>query len=202
MSHPVIIQGGMGVAVSNWRLARAVARMGELGVISGTLLAVILARRLADGDPDGAMRRALAAFPIRDIAERVIDTHFIPGGKASDAPYASIVMPSLKLSPALVELTVAANFVEVYLAKEGHSGRVGINLLEKVQIATLPSLYGAMLANVDYVLMGAGIPRLIPGALDHFAAGEPAELKIDVQGALPGDEFVSRFDPRQVTGGA
>ena len=32
---PEIIQGGMGVAVSHWRLARTVARAGGLGVISG-----------------------------------------------------------------------------------------------------------------------------------------------------------------------
>ncbi len=185
----------MGVAVSNWRLARAVSRLGELGVVSGTLLAVILARRLAEGDPEGHMRRALAEFPISGVAERVLERHFVPGGRDSGIPFLAVSMPSLQPSPALTELTVAANFVEVFLAKEGHAGRVGINLLEKIQLATLPSLFGAMLAGVDYVLMGAGIPRSIPGVLDRFAAGEPAELKIDVEGALPGEEFVSRLDP-------
>jgi len=72
---------------------------------------------------------------------------------------------------------------------------VGINLLEKIQLATLPSLYGAMLADVDYVLMGAGIPRAIPGVLDQFAAGEAAQLRIDVTGAQPGEEFYTQFDP-------
>jgi len=47
------------------------------------------------------------------------------------------------------------------------------------------------------VLMGAGIPRSIPAILDRFAAGEPAELKIDVAGALPGEEFRTRLDPRR-----
>ena len=37
---PTIIQGGMGVAVSSWRLASAVARRGQLGVVSGTALEV------------------------------------------------------------------------------------------------------------------------------------------------------------------
>ena len=78
---------------------------------------------------------------------------------------------------------------------------VGINFLEKIQLPTLPSLYGAMLANVDYVLMGAGIPRAIPGALDRLAAGEPAHLKIDVVGALPGEEFLSTFDPHAFCNG-
>jgi nitronate monooxygenase len=97
----------------------------------------------------------------------------------------------------LVELTVVANFVEVFLAREGHSGVAGINYLEKMQLPTLPSIYGAMLAGVDYVLMGAGIPRSIPGVLDQFAEGAPASLRIDVKGALPGEEFVNRFDPRE-----
>jgi NAD(P)H-dependent flavin oxidoreductase YrpB (nitropropane dioxygenase family) len=200
ISHPVIIQGGMGVAVSNWRLARAVSRLGELGVISGTLLAVILARRLAEGDVDGHMRHALAHFPIAGVAERVIDAHFIPGGKDPAAAFRGIPMPTLQPSDALTELMVAANFVEVFLAREGHAGRVGINLLEKIQLATLPSLFGAMLAGVDYVLMGAGIPRSIPGALDGLAAGEQVELKLDVDGALPGDDFVARFDPQKFCG--
>src|SRR6185437_6688359 len=45
------------------------------------------------------------------------------------------------------------------------------------------------------------IPRAIPGALDRLATGEPAELKIDVEGSLPGEEFVSTFDPHVFCGG-
>jgi nitronate monooxygenase len=202
MQYPVIIQGGMGVAVSNWRLARAVSRLGELGVVSGTLLAVILARRLQAGDLDGDMRRALEHFPLRDVAERVIAEHFVPGGKSPGVPFALSPLPALQPGTALTELTVAANFIEVFLAKEGHSGTVGINLLEKVQLASLPSLYGAMLADVDFVLMGAGIPRAIPGALDRLAAGEAAELKVDVAGAAPGEDFVTRFDPARFFNGS
>ena len=195
MQFPTIIQGGMGVAVSNWRLARAVSRLGELGVVSGTMIAVILARRLQEGDPGGDMRRALEHFPIPGVAERVLADHYLPGGRPPGTPFKLTPMTTLQPGPALTELTVAANFVEVYLAKQGHAGVVGINLLEKIQLATLPSLYGAMLAHVDYVLMGAGIPRAIPGALDRFAAGEAAELKIDVTGAQSGEEFYTRLDP-------
>ena len=68
MTEPLIIQGGMGAGVSNWVLARAVSKTGQLGVVSGTALDSILARRLQTGDLDGAMRRALAAFP--DAAHR------------------------------------------------------------------------------------------------------------------------------------
>jgi len=200
MQFPVIIQGGMGVAVSNWQLARAVSRLGELGVISGTMLAVILARRLQEGDPEGDMRRALEHFPIPGVAERLLTDHYVPGGKPPDAPFKLSPMTTLQPGPALTELTVAANFVEVFLAKQDHNGPVGINLLEKLQLATLPSLYGAMLAKVDYVLMGAGIPRAIPGMLDQFAAGQAARLRIDVTGALPGEEFHAEFDPAALWG--
>jgi NAD(P)H-dependent flavin oxidoreductase YrpB (nitropropane dioxygenase family) len=93
------------------------------------------------------------------------------------------------------QVTIAANFVEVWLAKEGHSGTVGINLLTKVQMPTLASLYGAMLAGVDVVLMGAGIPREIPGALDALAAHAPATLRFDVEGQPSDQPLTLRFDP-------
>lgn len=197
----MIIQGGMGVAVSGWTLARTVARLGQLGVVSGTALAVVLARYLQLGDPSGELRKALHHFPIPGIAARVLADYFVPGGKPATAPFKPIAMPTLRPGPALVELTVVANFVEVFLAKAGHSGLVGINFLEKIQLPTLPSLFGAMLADVDYVLMGAGIPRSIPGAMDHLANGEPAALRIDVEGANAGEEFMNTFDPRAFCGG-
>ncbi len=203
MSQPLIIQGGMGVAVSNWRLARSVAQLGQLGVISGTLLAVVFARRLQAGDPGGHMADAMAHFPIPAIAERVRAAYFVPGGKPADAPFKAVGMPGITPSRALAELTVVANFAEVHLAKQGHANPVGINLLEKIQVGTLASLYGAMLAGVDYVLMGAGIPREIPGVLDRFAAGEPADLGIDIVGATPGAEkTLARFDPAAFFDGA
>lgn len=201
MSYPKIIQGGMGAGVSDWRLARAVSCAGQLGVVSGTALGAILARRLQAGDPDGQMRRALEQFPVPGIAAKILADHFIPGGKPADAPFKLTPLPSLNPSQDFVALTVAANFAEVFLAREGHAGRIGINFLEKIQFPTLPSIFGAMLAGVDYVLMGAGIPRSIPGVLDRLARGEAVELKIDVEGALPGEEFRSTFDPAAFCGG-
>lgn len=188
----------MGVGVSNWKLARSVSQLGQLGVVSGALLAVVFARRLQDGDPEGHMRRALAHLPCQEVAERVLEEYYIPGGKAPEVAYASCPMPTLNPPRSFWDLTVAANFAEVYLAKEGHSGPVGLNLLEKIQMSSLASLYGAMLAKVDYVIMGAGIPRAIPGVLDAFSAGKGAELKVDVEGALPGEDSIMRFEPSQL----
>lgn len=190
----------MGVAVSGWKLARAVSEQGQLGVVSGIALAVLLAHRLQNGDPDGDIRHALKQFPFPEMANRVLSEYFIDGGKAPEKPFKRTPMPTLPLSPEFVELTVVANFVEVFLAKAGHPGVVGINYLEKIQVPTLPSLYGAMLAGVDYVLMGAGIPRSIPGVLDRFAEGAPAELRLDVAGAAGDEVFHSTFSPRTFCG--
>jgi nitronate monooxygenase len=185
----------MGVGVSNWRLANAVSSTGQLGVVSGTALDQVLARRLQDGDPEGHMRRALAAFPFPDMAARVLDRYFIAGGRPLTASYRPLPMWSLHPPRDLVELCIVANFVEVWLAKEGHGHPVGINYLEKIQWPHLASIFGAMLAGVDYVLMGAGIPLRIPGVLDAFARLEPASYPITVTGARPGDDTLMTFTP-------
>jgi len=197
MMYPTIIQGGMGVAVSNYRLARAVSQAGQLGVVSGTMLDNVLARRLQDGDIDGMIRRAMSKFPIKELAARVLKEYFIEGGKKAGAPYKAVPMHSMKSSQPLIDLTILANFVEVYLAKEGHDGLVGINYLTKIDLPTLPSLFGAMLAGVDFVLMGAGIPRAIPGILDRLSEKKAVTLKIDVEGSSTDDNFVVEFDPEK-----
>jgi nitronate monooxygenase len=200
VKHPTIIQGGMGVAISSWQLARTVAQLGHLGVVSGTGIDTVMVRRLQEGDPGGHLRRAMAHFPQPEIAQRVLDRYFIPGGKATDRPYTLLPMFTAAPSVRRLQVVVLANFVEVYLAKEGHAGVVGINLLEKIQLPNLASLYGAMLAGVDYVLMGAGIPREIPGALDGLAEHRPVSLKLSVEGEGVGDDFRVELDPRAVLG--
>lgn len=194
-TYPVIIQGGMGAGVSNWRLAQAVSRLGQLGVVSGTALDQILARRLQDGDPGGHMRRGLNAFPFPAMAERIRKEYFISGGKDERTPY-RLAPPHSKDNPReLIELCMVSNFVEVFLAREGHGNPVGINYLEKIQAAHLPAIYGAMLAGVEYVLMGAGIPLKIPGVLDRFVGHQSAEYSLHVSGALESDDTTMHFDP-------
>lgn len=190
----------MGMGVSSWRLANAVASMGHLGVVSGAGLNVIFARRLQEGDIGGHLRRALDKFPVPDIARRVFDRYFISGGKQPDVPYRPVPMFSANTGMEAVREAVLANFTEVTLAKENHTGPVGINLLEKAQFGNLAALYGAMLAGVDYVLMGAGIPREIPGALDSLAAHQNTSLKLDVIGAAPDDDYRIHLDPVSVLG--
>ena len=195
-TYPKIIQGGMGAAVSDWRLANAVSRLGQLGVVSGTALDQIMARRLQDGDHGGHIRRALDHFPFPTMAERVWRSYFIPGGKQERDAYKLMPMHAQESPRELKELCIVANFVEVFLSAEGHDHPVGINFLEKIQIPHLPSLYGAMLAGVEYVLMGAGIPLKVPGAIDRLARHEPATYPLVVSGALPGEDFSVTFTPR------
>ena len=201
MQFPKIIQGGMGVGVSNWRLAQTVSKLGQLGVVSGTALDQLFVRRLADGDQDGDMRRGVEAFPFPEMARRIWQEYFVPGGKPSGAPYPTVPMHQRKDTRKLIELCMVSNFVEVFLAREGHKNPVGINFLEKVQMPHLSSIYGAMLAGVGYVLMGAGIPLHIPGVLDAFAMHHPAEYKLAVTGALAGQDTQMRLDPAEFAEG-
>ncbi len=177
---PRVIQGGMGVNVSSWQLARQVALRGQLGVVSGTALDAVLARGLQDGDEGGHLRRALAHFPDEEMAARAIDRYYREGGRPAGTAYRP--NPTLTLTPTrdALELSVLGNFVHVWLAKDGHDGLIGINFLEKVQMATPSAALGAMIAGVDYVLMGAGIPREIPQLLTDLAAGHPGTLTVDV----------------------
>lgn len=126
----------------------------------------------------------MAHFPSPAMAQRVLATFFRDGGREGK-PYRP--NPTLTITPTreAVELSLVGNFVEVWLAKEGHDGVVGINFLEKIQMATPAAALGAMLGGVDYVLMGAGIPREIPRLLRDFAAGRPGSVNVDVHGRGP-----------------
>lgn len=200
MTLPVVIQGGLGVAVSDWRLAAAVGRLGQLGVVSGTALDVVHARRLGDGDPDGSLRRAHSHFPFPRMSARVLDKWFSPDGRAVGTAYRTVPAHKLESPVALRELTVLANFAEVWLAKEGHQGPIGINYLEKVQLPTPHSVYGALLGGVDFVLMGAGIPADMPKLIASLARGEAVAYRQSVAGADPGDDFAVRLDPAELLG--
>ncbi len=198
MSLPLIIQGGMGVGVSDWRLAKAVSTLGQLGVVSGTGINTILIRRLQDSDAEGHVRRALAHFPDGVLIEQVLSSFWLQNGRSLGKGYKRIPLPSVSAPLFLQQLSVVASFVEVFLAKEGHDGVIGINFLEKLQTSNLPGIYGAMLAGVDYVLMGAGVPREIPGVLDRFSEQNEASIKIVVAESNPDTDIRISFDPMHV----
>lgn len=197
---PSIIQGGMGVNISSWQLANTCANAGAMGVVSGTAADAVMVRTLQNGDEGGHWRRALAHFPIQETAEFLIKRYFVEGGKEKDKPYRPHPMPTIAPRRHADDLTVAANFAQVWLAKEGHSGRIGINLLEKIQFATPAAVWGAMLAGVDAILMGAGIPREIPGLIRRLAAGKAASVSVHVDDAT--QDYRTEIDPEVVTPGA
>ncbi|OQX65631.1 MAG: 2-nitropropane dioxygenase [Anaerolinea sp. 4484_236] len=197
MSKIEIIQGGMGVAVSDWKLAQSVSKEGQLGVISGTGIHIIMIARLMEGDIGGHVRRALSHFPFHDPVQWILKEYYRENPQKG-ATYKRPPMWNFTPPKALNELTVVANFVETFLAKEGHKNPVGINLLEKVQMPTMASLYGAMLAGIDYVIMGAGIPLQIPGILDKLANHEKVSYRMDVKGSTSDDNFLMDFDPKEV----
>src|SRR5688500_13678733 len=197
IAHPMIIQGGMGIGVSDWVLANAVSMRGHLGVVSGTALDSLFVRRLQDGDDGGHLRRAMDHFPIPEVAAEILKRYFLAEGRPEGTAYKPVPMYQQVVSRVRHQLTMVANFCEVWLAKEGHEGVVGINLLTKVQMPNLGSLYGAMLAGVDYVLMGAGIPKEIPGALDRLAEHKVASIKLDVEGIGRDEAEYLTFDPQE-----
>src|ERR1700675_4762131 len=119
----------MGAGVSNWVLARAVALKGQLGVVSGSVLDTILVRRLQDGDIGGHVRRAMAKFPMPDVSAEVLSRYFRADGRKHGEPYRLLPMYRQTTDLLRQRITMLANFVEVYLAKEGHDGPVGLNLL-------------------------------------------------------------------------
>jgi len=193
-----IIQGGMGVAISDWRLARTVSLSGQLGVVSGTGIALIMTSRLMDGDIGGHVRRALKHFPCQESVQQILDKYFNREPAESGPKYKRPSMWTLNPPKILSKMTVIANFVEVFLAKEGHDNPVGINLLEKIQLPTVSSLYGAMLAGVNYVIMGAGTPFQIPGILDQLKTHQQVEYRVDVKGASSEDNHRLCLDPREL----
>ncbi|WP_129629956.1 nitronate monooxygenase [Candidatus Oscillochloris fontis] len=224
-----LIQGGMGVYVSNWRLARAVAMAREevtAGTVSGTALDIVYVRLLQLGDPGGHIRRGLAALDAQfgvTMGQRILERYFIEGGKAADARFApapiinvrtengSTQIPAtsgentiipLVIDPEIIELQIATGFVEVWLAKQGHQGTILINFLNKVELPLLYIMYGAMLAEVDGIVVGAGNPEGLPAICSRLAQHEPVSRELAVLYQGSGEHFSLPFDPRQVCGGA
>jgi NAD(P)H-dependent flavin oxidoreductase YrpB (nitropropane dioxygenase family) len=196
---PAIITGGMGIWISCWVMSRIVSMMGGMGIVSGTALDIVYARLLQDGDPGGHVRRAFAELVRRQPAlalpvNALIKEYFIEGGKPAGTPYKATPngrvtraggTPALSFwepSRDFQFLTIAANFAEVWLAKEGHDKPVGINYLRKVERPLLWGLYGAMLAGVNYVAIGAGSPSEIPAIIRSLSEHKDTFLKLRVYG--------------------
>lgn len=200
---PVIIQGGMGVAISTWSLARTVSKLGMLGTVSGVALERVVAIILQLGDPGGHFRRALDHFPYPEVAERIRREFYVEDGIEPGKSFRPCPMFTLEPSKLLIELTVFANFAAVWLAKEGHNHPISINYLEKIQMPHMYALYGAMLAGVDVVTVGAGIPLQFVDLFANATIGRPMRYRVDVVPDVsmtrpPYREMI--FDPKEYLG--
>lgn len=185
----------MGFYVSDWYLARIISMLGQIGTISGVELGRVMAEKLRRGDPGGHFGRALSHFPFPQHAEKVWKAFYVKDGigKGRATPFWS-VMPS----DLLISLTVCANFACVWLAKEGHDNPVGINYLDKIW-PHIHAIFGVMLAHVDFITMGAGFPRQIPGIIKAFIEGRTASYRIPVIGKNIRSYEMS-FDPKSFFG--
>jgi len=192
-----IIMGGMGVAISWYKIAKIVSMLGGLGTVSGTAAERIMASVLSRGDPGGHFRRALKHFPFQDSAERIIREFYIEQGDTK-TPRRSVPVYSLNPSKMLIELIICANFAFVWLAKEGHYRPISINYLEKIAMPHIYAIIGAILAGVDVITMGAGLPINIPPLIDQLIQGRIAEYPIPIVGEKT--PYRMQFDPGKFFG--
>ncbi len=220
-----LIQGGMGVYVSNWRLAKAVAKEKPgitAGTVSGTGLDVVYVRLLQLGDPGGHVQRALLAFDSKfdvSIGKKICDKYFIENGKTATARFKNSAIQAVhplsgkdvlppkneledpvivKMDVETIELVIATAFAEVWLAKEGHEGKVFINLMKKVELPLIYAMYGAILAGVDAIVVGAGNPDGLSEVCTKLAKQECINLDIPVLYREAGETFLLSFDPKEI----
>ncbi|OJX37896.1 MAG: hypothetical protein BGO78_07565 [Chloroflexi bacterium 44-23] len=223
-----LIQGGMGVYVSNWHLASTVAKQRPgvcVGTVSGTGLDWVYVRLMQLGDPGGHIQRAFSAFDSQfgtEIGQEIFSRYYIPGGKESSARFknapkqvvramdgtANIPLSqnsdesiALSISSDVVELVIISAFAEVWLAKQGHSGRIFINFLKKVELPLIYGMYGAMLAGVDGVVVGAGNPDGLAAIRSKLVNHQPVSIPLPVLYREAGENFHIAFNPDTVASG-
>ena len=195
-----IIQGGMGVYISTPFLAKTVSMNGGLGTVSGVALERLLAKILQSGDVGGHYRRALSHFPFPNVSKMVLDGFFVEEGNPQGVQKRGVPVFSVNPSQLLISLTICANYAFVWLAKEGHQNPVSINYLEKIAMPHVYAVTGAMLAGVDFVTMGAGIPLSIPEMMRSIMDGKEVSYKVPVDG-VTFKSYTMRFFPEQFFGG-
>ncbi|MBA4383922.1 MAG: 2-nitropropane dioxygenase [Anaerolinea sp.] len=223
-----LIQGGMGVYVSNWRLAKSVAMEKPgitAGTVSGTALDIVYVRLLQLGDPGGHILRAFTAFDDQfgvEIGKKVHSRYFIAGGKKPNELFQYGPKPTVRfmdksheisaqinnseptlltLDEELIELLMLSNFAEVWLAKEDHKGKIFINYLKKIELPLIFALYGAMLAGVDGVVVGAGNPDGLPALCSDLAKHAPVITDLSVLYRESGEKFILSFNPGSIAQG-
>lgn len=194
-----LIQGGMGLNISGHTLTRRVSAHSSnqaLGTVSVTGIERTLAWGLQLGDREGVLEEAFSHFPLPKLARRVWQKYF---NKAPNKGKALCSVPRWTLScdRELEELTILAGFCEVFIAKRHNTLPIAVNYLYKVQMPMMATLFGAMLAGVDMVVIGAGIPKDVPHILDRLALCQDVELNVAAHSHSAQDTFIKAFKPSQ-----
>ncbi len=206
-NYPDIFQGGMGVAISNWRLAGESAANGAVGIVSGAAIATVFCRRLQNGEMDSCLQQALAGFGDQQYVAETLDKYYIEGGRRPQQPYLTTPVFGKRNDSLAERLNVLATYTEVRRAQiyadsltgpDRSRSPIGINFLTKVEPPTPSSLYGAMLAGAEFIIMGAGIPADIPQALENLSRHEEAATPLNIVGASGSSSLKHKvtIDPR------
>ncbi len=160
----------MGAHISSANLARETSRLGALGVVSGVGLRQIVITQIRLGDTNAI--EVARTFPIPGYFEELL--RYCPGGDHADRAIPMDV-PDRVRGAIAKRLSTICSYVEVRRAKAGHLGQVGINVMWKCALTALPTIYGAMLAGVDALLCGAGVPMELPDIVRRMRTGEDLE---------------------------
>lgn len=167
---PQLIQAGMGVRVSSANLANHTSRLGALGVVSSVGIRHIVIDEIRSGDPI-ALELA-KSFPLKDYVDELLE--FAPGNSKNCAPV-PLDDPDPRKGTLPKRLSAICAYIEVMRAKMGHCGKVGVNVMWKCALTVLPSIYGAMIAGVDALLCGAGVPMELPDIVKKIKEGKNLE---------------------------
>lgn len=197
-----VIQGGMGIWVSGDRLAGAVAAAGATGLVSVTAIGTVLQRRLQDGHIE--VKKALETFPNQEVADELLDRYYSERGRQGKA-YKP--MPQFKYKEdrecqgIASALEVAGAYAAVCLAKQRSEGRgrIGINVMEELENTIPATMLGAMMAKVDVIAIGAGIPSGEKSNIKTLARGEHLSYPLSVMNATK--KYSIELDPEYYTNG-
>jgi len=119
--------GGMGAGVSNWRLAKGSLPAGPTWRVSGDGIGFDSCPALTRWRPGQPHARRVLSISVPEIAERIWQKYYIPGGKA-EMRLTRACPKHLKDAPQEQLNFRRGQFVEVILAREGHGlSRGGIN---------------------------------------------------------------------------
>jgi len=190
---PSVVCDGRRARGSNWRLARTLARSGQLGVVSLAAVDERLVQQLQQGDIGGTIRWALERCPLSEIAREIIDRYFVPCG--SDSPLPLATLPPLSDAEQSALQMVSA-FTEVFLAKQGHRGAIGVAWPDEDTLDELGLLYGAMLAGVDCVLAPRNAAPCVSLAIELIASDAPSP---DAPWTLPSVVVIDSSSAEAVT---